>query len=94
MPFRRQPGLGERLRIQAEELGLPLGLGLLGCVGVGVGLGYLMEPRGGPKRRAWLREQARSYWHTTQAVLGSAVLNGVHPPEHRRREDAPAAHQA
>ena len=47
-PFRRQPGLGERLRTQAEERGLSLGLWLLGSVGLGVGLGYLLEPQGGP----------------------------------------------
>jgi len=64
-PFRRQPGLGERLLMQAAERGLPLGLGLLGCVGLGVGLGYLLEPQGGPQRRARLREKARAYWHST-----------------------------
>ena len=48
MPFRHQPGPGERLRTQVEEWGLPLGLGLLGCVGLGVGLGALLEPQGGP----------------------------------------------
>jgi hypothetical protein len=94
MPFRRPPRLGERLRIQAKALGLPVGLGLLGCVGLGVGLGYLLEPKGGPQRRAWLREQARAYWHTTETVLSSAVPNGVYSPERRRREDAPTAHQA
>ena len=94
LPFRRQPGLGKQLRTQAEELGLPLGLGLLGCVGLGVGLGYLLEPSGGPQRRAWLREKARTYWHTTETVLGSAIRNSAHSPAHRRREDAPTAHQA
>ena len=50
MPFRHQPGPAERLRAQVEEWGLPLGL--LGCVGLGVGLGALLEPQGGPQRRA------------------------------------------
>jgi hypothetical protein len=93
-PFRRQPGLGERLFTQVEELGLPVGLGLLGCIGVGMGLGYLLEPQGGPQRRAWLREKARAYWHTTETLLSSAVPNGVHPPARQRREAAPAAPQA
>jgi hypothetical protein len=31
VPFRRQPGLGERLRIQTAEVGLPLGSGHL-CI--------------------------------------------------------------
>jgi len=92
MPSRRQPGLGERLLTQVEELSLPLGL--LGCVGLGVGLGYLLEPRGGPQRRAWLREKARTYWQTTETLLSSAVQNGGQPPERRRREAAPSASQA
>jgi hypothetical protein len=65
MPFRHQPGLGERLRAQAEEWGLPLGLGLLGCVGLGVGLGALLEPQGGAQRRAWLGAHLRAYWQST-----------------------------
>jgi hypothetical protein len=65
MPFRRQPSLGERLRTQAGERGLSLGLCLLGSVGLGVGLGYLLEPHGGPQRRARLYEKARAYWHPT-----------------------------
>jgi hypothetical protein len=66
LPFRHQPGLGERLRTQAEEMGLPLGLSLLGCFGLGAGLVYLLEPQGGPQRRARLREKARAYWHPTE----------------------------
>jgi hypothetical protein len=65
MPFKRQPGMEERWRTQVEEWGLPLGLGLLGCVGLGVGLGALFEPQGGPQRRARLGEYVRSYWHPT-----------------------------
>jgi len=91
MPSRRQPGLGKRLLTQVEELSLPLGR--LGCVGLGVGLGYLLEPRGGPQRRAWLREKARTYWHTTETLLSSAIPNDVQPPERRRREAAPTASQ-
>jgi hypothetical protein len=78
MPFRRQPGLGERLRTQVEEWGLPVGLGLLGCVGLGIGLGALLEPQGGPQRRAWLGSYVRSYWrptagsHTSQQDLHKA----------------------
>jgi hypothetical protein len=93
MPFRRQPEPGERLRTQVEELGLPLGLSLLGCVGLGVGLGYLLEPRGGPQRRAWLREKASSYWQSTEHLLSSAVQNNGHKSEQRRKE-TPTAHQA
>jgi hypothetical protein len=94
VPFRRQPGLGERLLTQAEKMGLPLGLCLLGCVGLGVGLTYLLEPQGGPQRRAQLREKARAYWHTTETLLSSAAGNGAHAPESQMRKDAHAAHQA
>jgi hypothetical protein len=66
VPFRRQPGLGERLRTQAEERGLSLGLCLVGTVGLGVGLGYFLEPQGGPQRRARLYEKARAYWRPTR----------------------------
>ena len=86
-------GSGNGCSRRPRQLGLPLGLGLLGCVGLGVGLGYLLEPQGGPQRRAWLREKARAYWQTTETLLSSAVPNGVHPPERRRREAAHAAHQ-
>jgi hypothetical protein len=92
--FRRPPGPGKRLLPQAEERGLPLGLCLLGCVGLGVGLGYLLEPQGGPQRRAWLLEKGRAYWHTTETLLSSAAQNSEHPSDSRRREDAHAANQA
>ena len=89
-PFKRQPEVGERLLTQVEALGLPL-VGLVGCVGLGIGVGYLLEPQGGPQRRAWLRDKARAYWQSTEHLLSSAVPKGVHPPEQQRQE---AAHTA
>jgi hypothetical protein len=62
-PFRRQPGLGERLLTQAAQIGIPTGLVLLGCIGLGAGMVALLEPQGGPRRRARLRDKARAYWH-------------------------------
>ncbi len=67
MPFRRQLGLGERLRTQAAQLGMTTGVVLVGCVGLGAGLIALLEPQGGPQRRAWLREKARAYWQPTES---------------------------
>jgi len=65
-PFRRQPGFGERLLAQAEQLGTTTGMVLVGCVGLGVGLGYLWARQGSPQQRTRLREKARIYWHPTR----------------------------
>ena len=65
-PFRRQPGLGERLLAQAEQLGTTTGMVLVGCVGLGVGLGYLLARQGGPQLRARLRTYGRTYWRPTE----------------------------
>ena len=40
-------------------MGLPLGLCLLGCVGLGVGLGYLLEPQVATAACPAARERAR-----------------------------------
>jgi hypothetical protein len=65
-PFRRQPGLGERLLAHAEQLGTTTGMILGGCVGLGVGLGYLWAYQTSPQQRARLREKARTYWRPTE----------------------------
>jgi hypothetical protein len=82
------------LGTQVEGLRLPLSLTLLSGVGLGIGLGYLLEPRGGPQRRAWLREKACNYWQSTENLLSSAVQNDGHQRKQRQREEAPTAHQA
>jgi len=64
-PFRRQPGLGERLLAQAEPRGTTTGMVLIGCIGLGVGLGYLWACQGSPQQRTRLRDKARLYWHPT-----------------------------
>src|SRR5262245_57977707 len=46
VPFRRQPEQGGWLRTQFEARGLPLGLCLLGGIGLGAGLVALLEPQG------------------------------------------------
>jgi len=65
-PFRRQPGLGERLLAHAAQLGTTTGMVLVGCVGLGVGLGYLWAHQGSPEQRVQLREKARTYWRPTK----------------------------
>jgi len=75
-PFQRQLGLGERLRTQAAQPGMTTGVALVGGVGLGAGLVALLEPQGGPQRRAWLREKARAYWHPTETS---------HAPQRERR---------
>jgi len=62
-PFQRQPGLGERLLAHAEQLGTTTGMVLVGCVGLGVGLGYLWACQRSPKQHARLHEKVRTYWH-------------------------------
>ena len=75
-PFQRRSGLGERLLTQAEQLGTSTGMVLVGCVGLGVGLGYLLAC--GPQQRARLREKVRAYWHPTE-------INHAHRQELSRR---------
>src|SRR2546430_7515435 len=65
-PFRRQPGLGERLLAHAEQLGTTTGMVLVGCIGLGMGLGYLWAHQGSPQQRARLREKARTYWRPAE----------------------------
>jgi len=73
MPIRHQPSRGEKLLTQAEQFGMTTGLLMLGCVGLGVGLTYMLEPGAGPKRRTQMRDIARTYWHKTDNFLRSAV---------------------
>jgi len=70
-PVQRQPGLGERLLGHAEQLGTTPGMILVGCVGLGVGLGYLLACQGSPQQRARLREKARTYWRPTEPRYAS-----------------------
>jgi hypothetical protein len=73
MPRRYQPGPGERLWAQTEQSGTPSGLLMLSLAGLGIGLLSLLEPNGGPKRRAMVRNTARNYWHKAGRSLGSTA---------------------
>jgi hypothetical protein len=76
VPFRSQPGHGERRMTQSEQRGMAPGLFMLGCVGLGVALISLLEPSGGPRRRALVRDTARTYWHKTAHALKPSAGNG------------------
>lgn len=69
-----ESGLGERLLTQAEQLGTPF---LLACIGLGAGLLYMWESGGGDRRRALLRNTARTYWHKT-GNSHRGVANNIH----------------
>jgi len=87
MPRRHQPGLGERLLAPVEQIGMTTGLLMLGCVGLGVGITYLLEPGAGPKRRALVADKARTYWHKTDNFLRSAVKEvNNHTPSLKGKE--------
>jgi hypothetical protein len=94
VPLRRQPGLGERLLTQAEKLGLTPGLFILGCVGLGAGIVYMLEPHGGPRRRALMRDKARAYWRKTDHSSRSSVHGGSHRARGLNMEDVHAVQQA
>jgi hypothetical protein len=89
-PLRRQPGLGAKLLTQAEQLGLSPGLCLLGCVGVGAGLLYMLEPSGGARPLALIRDTARAYWHKTNHALRSAAGDVYNHTRSSSMEDAHA----
>jgi hypothetical protein len=84
---RPQLGLGERLIAQAEQLGMTKGLFILGCVGLGAAMAYLLEPNGGPRRRALMRDTARAYWRKTEHVLRPSAGNGQQHTRGPSRED-------
>lgn len=52
-------------RAEAGQAGATTSLLMLGCVGLGVGLMYLLDPNTGKRRRALVRDTAQSYWQKT-----------------------------
>jgi hypothetical protein len=65
-PFQRQPGLGERLLAHDEQRGTTTGMVLVGCIGLGIGLGYLLASQESSEQRARLREKVRTYWRPSE----------------------------
>jgi osmotically-inducible protein OsmY len=43
---------------------------MLGWLGLGMGLMYMFDPSAGRRRRTLVRDKARSYWSTTENVVG------------------------
>jgi hypothetical protein len=66
-------GPGAMWRERAEQIGGTKGLLMLGCVGLGVGLMYLLDPNGGTRRRALVRDKTRSYWQKTGDLIGKTA---------------------
>ncbi len=69
-PRRDEGSRGEIWRARAQQMGNMQSLLMLGCVGLGVGLMYLLDPSVGTRRRALVRDKARSYWRTTGTRIG------------------------
>ncbi len=58
---------------RAGQMGSRSGLLMLGCVGLGLGLMYMLDPSAGSRRRALVRDKARSYWKDTGKAIGKTV---------------------
>jgi osmotically-inducible protein OsmY len=55
------------------QTGMERGLLILGCLGLGAGLMYLLDPNNGTRRRALVRDKARSYWQRQEDFLGKTA---------------------
>jgi osmotically-inducible protein OsmY len=49
------------------------GLLILGCMGLGAGLMYLLDPSIGKRRRALVRDKAQSYWKRQEDFIGKTA---------------------
>ena len=72
-PLRGGYDLGEMWRERAEQIGGAKGLLMLGCVGLGVGLMYMLDPNGGTRRRALVHDKTRAYWQKTGDLIGKTA---------------------
>ena len=69
----RRPGPGELLLARVEQLGLLKGILILGCMGFGAGMMYVLEPRLGRRRRALVRDKAQAYWRRMGKFIGQTA---------------------
>jgi hypothetical protein len=73
LPLGYQRRLGLRQRTFAGVEGVNIGLLILGGIGLGLGLMYLLDPTIGQRRRAQARDRARGYWHRTEDLLNKTI---------------------
>lgn len=71
--LRSQRGGGEMQWPTMGQTGMERGLLILGCLGLGAGLMYLLDPNNGTRRRALVRDKAQSYWKRQEDFLGKTV---------------------
>lgn len=58
---------------RAGQAGVVKGLLTLGCLGLGAGLMYMLDPNMGRRRRALVYDKACAYWRRTGNVLGKTA---------------------
>ena len=58
----RRPRPTELLLARVEQLGLLQGILTLGCMGLGAGMMYVLDPELGRRRHALVRDKAQAYW--------------------------------
>jgi len=73
----------------AWQTGLSNSLVMLGCVGLGMGLMYLLDPNAGRRRRALVRDKAQAYWKDA----GQVIEKKMRDTQHRARGMAIEARQ-
>jgi hypothetical protein len=69
----RRPGPGELLLARVEQLGLLKGTLMLGCMGLGASMMYVLDPRLGRRRRALVRDKAEASWRRMGKFLSQTA---------------------
>jgi len=68
-----QREVGETRWPTMGQIGMERGLLILGCLGLGAGLMYLLDPSNGTRRRASVRHKAQAYWKRQEDFLGKTA---------------------
>jgi hypothetical protein len=68
-PLSRQRWAGKIQPLYSARQRSTPGLLMLGCVGLGAGLMYILDPTAGRRRRALIRDKANSYWRSTESFV-------------------------